>query len=83
MNATIIKMLEKIYRMRHKPDLHSFKAKTRDGIVYVEAEEEGIFVESITYDAEGKERRERWVRPIAVTAIELEVMGIDLTSVEN
>lgn len=80
---SILKLLQKLHRMRHKPDLHSFKAKIKAGVVYVEAEEDAIFIAAFTYDAAGKETRTRWAIPIEVAADKLEKLGIDLATVET
>lgn len=80
---TILKILQRLHRMRHKPDLHSFKAKIKDGVAYVEAEEDGIFIECFTYDDEGNETRERWVGPIPEAVRELHERGLELKSVET
>lgn len=82
-NTAILKLLQKIHRMRHKPDLHSFKAKIQDGVVYVEAEEDAIFMEIFIYDAEGHENRERWVGAITEAATKLERLEIDPATVET
>ena len=79
----ILKLLQKLHRMRNKPDLHSFKAKIKDGVVYVEAEIDAIFIEAFTYDAAGKETRTRWAIPIEAAAGVLERMGLDPATVET
>lgn len=83
MYEVILKRLQKLHRMRHKPDLHSFKAKIKNGVVYVESEEDAIFMEFFTYDDAGNETRARWVGSVAGAARELESRGIDLASVET
>lgn len=79
----ITKLLQKLHRKRHTPDLHSFKAKIAAGVVYVEAEEDGIFMELFTYDADGNETRERMVASVYLAARELERRGLDLATVET
>lgn len=83
MNNAILELLEKIHRMRHKPDLHSFKAKIKAGVVYVEAEESVIFMEFFTYDDKGNETRRRFTGSIPEAASELEKQEIDLATVET
>lgn len=80
---TITKLLQKLHRMRHKPDLHSFKAKITAGVVYVEAEEDAIFIEAFIYDEEGRELREYGCYPLGEAAHRLACLGIDLASVET
>lgn len=82
-NDAILKLLQKLHRMRHKPDLHSFKAKMKDGLAYVEAQWDGFYVVFFTYDAEGNEIRESWTGSTAATARELERRGLDLATVET
>lgn len=79
----ILKLLQRLHRMRHKPDLHSFKAKIKDGVVFVEAQWDGFSVDFFTYDDAGNETREHWVGSTAKTARELERRGLDLDSVET
>lgn len=83
MYDVILKRMQKLHRMRHKPDLHSFKANIKNGLAYVEAQWDGIFIEFFTYDAEGNEKRERWVGSVKSAARELEMRGLDLASVET
>lgn len=80
---TITKLLKKLHQRRHKPDLHSFKAKIAAGVVFVEAEEDAIFIEAFIYDEEGRELRERWCDRLDVAARRLECLGLDLATVET
>lgn len=82
-NDNILKLLQKLHKMRHKPDLHSFKAKIKSGVVFVEAEEDAIFMEIFIYDADGHENRERWVGAITEAATKLERLEIDPATVET
>lgn len=79
----ILKLLRKLHRNRHKPDLHSFKAKIYNGVVYVEAEWSGIFIEFFTCDGEGKETRESWAGTIEAAARELDRRCLDMATVET
>lgn len=79
----ILKLLQRFHRMRHKPDLHSFKALIKNGVVFVEAQWDGFSVDFFTYDDAGNETREHWAGSTAKTAHELERRGLDLDSVET
>lgn len=79
----ILKILQRLHRMRHKPDLHSFKADIKGGVVYVEAQEEGLYMELFIYDAEGKETREHWTGSIVEGTKKLKDLGLALETIET
>lgn len=82
-NSAILNLLERLLRRRHIPDLHSFKAKIKNGVVFVDAQWDGFHIDFITYDGAGNETRESWVGSAFLAARELESRGLDLTSVET
>lgn len=78
----IFKILMKLNKNRHKPDLHSFTAKTNDGMVYVDCREDGVFAEHIYYDEKGDEKKwQFWGTPIAV-ANGLDRLQIDFDTID-
>lgn len=79
----ILNYLQRLNRRRHMPDLHSFKAKVKDGIVYGEARWEDVSLVFFLYDAAGNETRVHWSGTITAAARELESRGLDLASVET
>lgn len=83
-NEAILKLLQRCRRQWHKPDLHSFKAKIKGGVVFVECDPSGVNIDAITYDTKGNEVREGWRTGGALRdAVEiLERLEIDLASVE-
>ena len=49
-NDRIFKLLLRCLRDRHKPDLHTFWINLNNGKAYVEAQEQGIYIERHTVD---------------------------------
>ena len=85
MKDAILKLLQRCRRQWYKPDLHSFRAKIKDGVVFVDCHATGVNIDAIIYDAKkGAEIRESWRTGAALTdAVEvLEKLGIDLDTVE-
>lgn len=79
----ILNYLQRLNRRRHKPDLHSFKAKIKDGIVYGEARWDDFSLDFFLYDGAGNETRVHWSGAITAAARELESRGLNLASVET
>lgn len=79
----ILKLLQKCNRHRYIPDLHSFKAKIENGVVFVECSGYDAFtIWSITYDKNGEEKRSLWSGPTIEAGSKLELLKIDLNTVE-
>lgn len=79
----IFKMLQDFNKRAHIPDLHSFKAKIKGGIVFVECRGFEVYVKSFVYDQENNETRKQWAGTTIAAANLLESLGIDLTTVET
>ena len=73
----IFKLIRQLERNVNVPDLHSFKADIKDGIVFVEARVDGIY---ISHHIEGKETK--WVGYAIAAANRLEMLGLDLSTVD-
>lgn len=73
----IFKLLQRMERDRDKPDLHSFKAETEKGTVFVEARSGEVRMD---------EHRENevipWVGSYMAAANRLEMLGLKLNTVE-
>ena len=78
----IFKLLNKCNRNHHVPDLHSFRADTKKGSVYVDCRGFEVFIESVTYHSNGNEGATQWVGTLIAAANRLEALGMDLLSVE-
>ncbi len=80
----LLKLLQRCRRQWYIPDLHSFKARIKDGVVFVECGTGGVDIDAITYDKTGKEIRKCWRTGTALKdAIEVLVsLEIDLMTVE-
>lgn len=80
-----INLLQRCRRQWYKPDLHSFKAKIKDGVVFVECDPEGVNIDAIFYDKMGNETRESWRtgRALYDAAEILARLEIDLMTVET
>lgn len=77
----IFKFLQKCNKNANEPDLHSFKAKIKGGVVFVECRGYEVFIESYTYD-NGNEICNRWVGTTIAAANLLEKLGIDFNSID-
>jgi len=78
----IFKLLQKLNRKPLKEDLHSFRAKIKNGIVFVECRGYEIYIESFEYDKNGKETRKTWAGVPIASANRLYELGLDLESIE-
>lgn len=78
----IFKFLQKCNKKAHVPDLHSFKADIENGTVWVECRGYEVFIESRTCDSEGKEKTTPWVGTTVAAANRLEMLKIDLNTVD-
>lgn len=83
-NDAILKLLQRCRRQWHKPDLHSFKAKINDGVVFVECDRDYVDIDAVVYE-KGGEIRHSWRTGSALRdAVKiLEQLGIDLATVET
>lgn len=77
----IFKFLQKCNTNANKPDLHSFKAKIKGGVVFVECRGYEVFIESYTYDKRN-EICNRWVGTTIAAANRLEKLGIEFNSID-
>ena len=77
----IFKWLQKCNKNAHKPDLHSFKAKIKDGVVWVDCRGYEVFIESYTFD-NGNEIRTQWAGTIVAAANRLEALEMDFHSID-
>ena len=73
----IFKLLQKLEKNLHKPDLHSFKGQIKDGSVFVEARRGEVFI-----DDERGGNRTSWAGTYIAAANRLEMLGLDLDTVE-
>ena len=78
----VFKLLEKMNRQSYKKDLHSFKAKIKNGIVWVECRGYETFMETYIYDEKGNETRKQWCGTTVAAANRLEMFEIDFDSIE-
>lgn len=78
----IFKLLQKCCRRHNVHDLHSFMADIKNGVVMVDCGEHKVFVESLIYDDLGNETRSEFAGTIIEAANRLEMLGIDLDSIE-
>lgn len=74
----IFKLLQKLERNVNRPDLHSFKAQIKDGVVFVEAHSGGIYIEL----ADNNNKCSQWVGSCIAAANRLEMLDLDLDTVE-
>ena len=79
----ILLTLKKHHRMRHVPDLHSFKAKIENGVVFVDCGGPGVDIHIFIYDAKGQETRELWQGYLEDAAEKLKALKIDLSTLET
>ena len=78
----IFKWLQKCNRNVHIPDLHTFKARIKNGFVWVECRGFEVFIETYTYDKDGNETRTPWAGTTIAAANKLEMLGIDMETIE-
>ena len=79
----IFALLNKLRLNANKADMHSFTANIPNGTVFVELQEETtFFIETITYDKDGKECRKQFAYSLGSATIALEMFRIDLSTVE-
>lgn len=79
----LLKLLQRCRRQWYKPDLHSFRAQIKDGVVFVECDWDGVDIDAFTYDKKGNEHRNFWRLGTALNdAIDvLEKLEINLDTV--
>lgn len=78
----LFKFLLKCNRDANKPDMHSFTAKIKGGVVYVECREYETYVKSTVYDDNGNETIKQWIgTPVAMANL-LETLEIDLDTMD-
>ena len=78
----VFKLLTKMNRQHLKKDLHTFKAKIKNGVVWVECRGYEIFVETYCYDEKGNETRTQWAGTTIAAANRLEMLEIDFDTIE-
>jgi len=74
----ILKLLQKLERNVNSPDLHSFKANIKNGVVFVEARQGEVYISEMRYDT----THVGWTGTYIIAANRLEMLGLDLDSVE-
>ena len=81
----ILSLLQRCRRQWYKPDLHSFKARVTNGVVFVECDTDGVDIHAIYYNEKGEEIRESWRTGRALRdAVDiLYKLGIELDTVET
>lgn len=81
---TIQALLERCDRQRNIPDLHSFKAEARCGVVFIVV---GLYKDVDIYyiqcNDDGTETHHRMTAALPAVADLLEELGVDLTTVET
>lgn len=78
----IFKFLQKCNLQHATPDLHSFKANIKNGVVFVDCRGYETFIESITYDTDGNEISQRFVGTTIAAANRLEMLQMDFNSID-
>lgn len=78
----IFKFLQKCNRQHATPDLHSFKANIKNGVVFVDCRGYETFIESITCDTDGNEISQRFVGTTIAAANRLEMLQMDFNSID-
>ena len=73
----IFKLIQKLERNVNVPDLHSFKANIKDGIVFVDARIDGIYIEHHIED-----KKTQWVGYAIAAANRLVMLELDLDTVD-
>lgn len=74
----IFKLLQSLERNINKPDLHSFKARIKNGVVFVEARQGEVYISEMRHDT----THVGWTGTYIAAANRLEMLGLDLDSVE-
>ena len=74
----IFKLLQTLERNINKPDLHSFKARIKNGVVFVEARRGEVYISEMRADT----THVGWAGTYMAAANRLEMLGLDLDSVE-
>ncbi len=77
----IFKLLHQCNKDSDKPDLHSFIANIKDGTVFVECRGYEVYIDSTLRGGNG-EKKSRWVGTTTAASNKLEMLGIDLQSVD-
>lgn len=82
-HEAIIKLLQRCRRQWFKPDLHSFRARIKDGVVFVECDPSGVVIDARVYE-KGEEVCKSWRTGVALSdaAEILASLEIDLATVE-
>lgn len=78
----LFKFLQRCNLRHGTPDMHSFKAKIKNGVVFVDCRGYEIYIESITYDSNGNEKRTRFAGTTIAATNRLEMLQIDFDSIE-
>ncbi len=79
----LFKFLLKCHRHHDTHYLHSFTAKIKNGVVYVDCLSFGqTYIESTVYDVNGDETITQWAGTTVAAANRLEMLGIDFDSIE-
>ena len=78
----IFKWLQKCNKNARKPDLHSFKANIKNGVVWVDCRGYEVFMESFIRDKDGNEIRTPWAGTVMAAANRLEKLGMILGSID-
>ncbi len=74
----IFKLLQQFERNVHKPDLHSFKAKIKNGIVFVDARQGEVYISEMRHDT----TQVGWTGTYIAAANRLEMLELDLDSID-
>lgn len=75
--------LKKCDRRHDTPDLHSFRAKIKDGVVYVDCRGYGeVFIVTYIYGSDGKETEQQFSESIAGAAERLQELEMDFDTID-
>lgn len=77
----IFNILRQFNNRAHIPDLHSFTAKIKNGVVFVECRGYEVMVESRTYGENGKEKVSTWCGTTIAAANRLEMMRLETDTI--
>lgn len=81
-NNTILELLKRCRRQWHKPDLHSFKAAIKDGVVFVEVDTDCVHIDAIrSFGLQEVRNHWRTEEDLNKAAEILEQLGLDLETV--
>ena len=78
----LFKFLLECNRRCNIPDLNSFVANIKDGMVYVECRGYETYIESRTYNENQNEHKTKWAGTTIAAANRLEMLGMDFNSIE-